>query len=377
MSREAPTLRAPGRREVLQSLAGLAAVVLLIAFGLPHLLDTSWDAIGTQLARLRAGPAVAMGVLLLAGLYCYTFVLTGSLPGLRAGRALRLNAVTATVANLVPLGAAVGVGVAWSMLRTCGFSRRAISSSFLVTGIWNLLARVALPVVGSLVLVAGPLDAPDAVVTGAWVAGAVGTGVVALTTLVLLSDRVSAVVAAGVRVVARPFSRQVRASGSTADRVVVDQRRRILETVGSRWATMTLGMAGQFVLLFGLYWVAARSVGMDLPVAALVCAYTFRQLLTVLAVTPGGLGVTEVGTAGVLVLLGGDAGAASATALLYAVYAHLLVVPFGLAALAHWWSRSGRALVGGQPGPAETVPALPGRRGTQDDSRRSRRDGPG
>ena len=53
-------------------------------------------------------------------------------------------------------------------------------------------------------------------------------------------------------------------------------------------------------------WLAARTVGMALPVAALVCAYTFRQLLTVMAVTPGGLGVTEVGTAGVLVLLFGN-----------------------------------------------------------------------
>lgn len=374
MSPEAPTLRAPGWRDVLQSVAGLAVVALLIAFGLPHLLDTSWAAIGAQLSRLRAGPAVAMGVLLLAGLYCYTFVLTASLPGLRAGRALRLNAVTATIANLVPLGAAVGVAVAWSMLRTWGFSRRAISSSFLVTGIWNLLARVALPVVGCLVLVAGPLDVPAAVVTGAWVAGALGTGVVALTALVLLSDRVSDVVAAGVRVVARPFSRRVRASGSTADSVVLDQRHRIVEVVGTGWATLTLGMVGQFAFLFGLYWLAARSVGMDLPVAALVCAYTFRQLLTVLAVTPGGLGVTEVGTAGVLVLLGGDAGAASATALLYAVYAHLIVVPFGLAALLHWWVGAGRALVGGQPVPAE---ARPGRRGTQESSLRGRRDGPG
>ncbi|HSP61246.1 MAG TPA: lysylphosphatidylglycerol synthase transmembrane domain-containing protein [Ornithinimicrobium sp.] len=368
MSRPVPTLRAPGWRDVLQSVAGLTVVVLLIAYGMPYLLDTSWAAIGTQLSRLRAGPAVAMGVLLLAGLYCYTFVLTGSLPGLRPGKALRLNAVTATIANLVPLGAAVGVAVAWTMLRTWGFSRRAISSSVLVTGVLNLLARVALPVLGCLVLVAGPVDAPAAVVAGAWVAGALGTGVVGVTALVLLSDRVATAVAVVVRVVAAPFSRGVRDARGTADLVVGDQRQRIVEVLGSRWGTMTLGMAGQFLFLFGLYWLAARTVGMDLPVAALVCAYTFRQLLTVMAVTPGGLGVTEVGTAGVLVLLGGDAGAASATALLYAVYAHLLVVPFGLAAIGHWWVVAGRRSVAkGQP-PA--VEVRTDGRGTQEGSRR-------
>lgn len=367
MSPAVPTLRVPGWRDVLQSVLGLVVVALLIAYGLPTLLDTSWDAIGTQLGRLRPGPAVAMGALLLAGLYCYTFVLTGSLPGLGAGRALRLNAVTATIANLVPLGAAVGVAAAWTMLRTWGFPRRAISSSFLVTGVLNLLARVALPVVGCLVLVAGPVEAPPAVVAGAWVAGALGTGVVAVTALVLLSDRVATAVATVVRLVATPFSSRVRASHAVADLVVGDQRRRVREVVGSRWGTMTLGMTGQFVLLFGLYWLVARTVGMDLPVAALVCAYTFRQLLTVMAVTPGGLGVTEVGTAGVLVLLGGDAGAASATALLYAVYAHLLVVPFGLAALLHWWAGPGRAAVARQP---VATGGRPDRPGSQDGSHR-------
>ena len=108
------------------------------------------------------------------------------------------------------------------------------------------------------------------------------------------------------------------------------------------WWRMTLGMVGQFVFLFGLYWLAARVVGLDLPVPELICAYAFRQFLTVMAVTPGGLGVTEVGTAGILVLFGGAPGAASATALLYAIYAHLLVVPFGLTTLAAWWVRTGR-----------------------------------
>ena len=42
--------------------------------------------------------------------------------------------------------------------------------------------------------------------------------------------------------------------------------------------------------------------------------------------------------AGTGALLAGVIGfAASATALLYAIYAHLLVVPFGIAALASWW----------------------------------------
>lgn len=162
-----------------------------------------------------------------------------------------------------------------------------------------------------------------------------------LSAATLFSDRVAAGVSALARTLLSPFSRSARL-GSRIEHLVTEQRLRIQGVVRSGWWRMTLGMTGQFVLLFGLYWVAARVVGMDLPVPELICAYAFRQLLTVLAVTPGGLGVTEVGTAGLLVLFGADGGAASATALLYAIYAHLVVVPFGLAALWAWWAGPGR-----------------------------------
>ncbi len=341
MSDGTPALPQLGPRQVLQSVLGLAAVGALIAFGLPTLLDTSWDAIWAQLSRVRPGTAVAMGLLLLGGLFCYTWVVMGSLPGVGHLQALRINASAATIANLVPLGAALGVAVSWMMLRSWGFSRSAVSSSFLVTAVWNVLARVLLPVVGCLVVVAGPIDAPRVVVSGAYLAGAIGTAVVVVCAVMIFSDRVAGVVSRVLRAVLAPFSRAVR-EGRGIDHLVTDQRARVEAVVRSGWWRMTLGMVGQFVLLFGLYWMAARVVGMDLPVAELICAYTFRQFLTVMAVTPGGLGVTEVGTAGILVLFGADGGAASATALLYAIYAHLVVVPFGLAAIATWWSRTGR-----------------------------------
>jgi putative heme transporter len=341
VSDRAPALPQLGPRQVVQSLLGLAAVGLLIAYGLPYLLDTSWDAIGAQLARVRPGTAVLMGLLLLGGLFCYTWVVIGSLPGVTHLQALKINASAATVANLVPLGAALGVAVSWMMLRSWGFSRSAVSSSFLVTALWNVLARVLLPVVGCLVVVAGPIDAPQIVVTGAALAGAIGTVMVVLCAVMIFSDRVAAVVSRVLRVVLSPFSRAVREDRGL-DSLVTDQRARVEAVVRSGWWRMTLGMTGQFVLLFGLYWVAARTVGLDLPVAELFCAYTFRQFLTVMAVTPGGLGVTEVGTAGLLVLFGADGGAASATALLYAIYAHLMVVPFGLAAMGSWWASTGR-----------------------------------
>lgn len=337
-----PRLRRFGPRDAIVSVLGLGLVVVLIAWGLPTILDTSWSAIWAQLSRVRAGTALAMAALLLAGLLCYTLVLMGALPGLGRFQALRTNAITSMVGSTMPLGAAVSIGLTWMIWRTWGFSKRAISSAILVTSVSNLLARVALPVVGCLVLVVAPIEAPQVVVNGAMIAGALGTALVLVCSLVILSDRVASWVTAVFRTVLSPVSRKIR-EGRGVDRLITDQRSRIADVVGGGWLLITLGMVGQFAFLFGLYWLAARVVGLDLPLAELLCAYSFRQLLTIFAITPGGLGVTEVGTAGLLVLFGGDAGAASATALLYAIYAHALVVPFGVASLGAWWLGPGRA----------------------------------
>ena len=85
---------------------------------------------------------------MLGGLWLYTFTLTGSLPGLSHGRALILNVCGSSVGNLMPAGGAAGVATTYALCRSWGFSRRGISTSVIVSGVWNILARVALPVIG-------------------------------------------------------------------------------------------------------------------------------------------------------------------------------------------------------------------------------------
>ena len=346
MTPRQPQLHRFGWKDVLSSLVGLALVAALITWGLPHFLETSWSAIWAQLSRVRPGTALAMFGFLLAAHLCYSNVLMGALPGLGRLQALKSNAISSTSGSVMPLGAGVAIALMWMIWRTWGFDRRAIAGAIMVSSVWNLLARVTLPVIGCLVLVLAPIEAPSVIITGAVIAGALGTALVLVCAVAISSDRVASWISRLLHAVLSPFSARVR-DGRGIDHLVTDQRRRVTEVVGRRWLPMTLGMAGQFVMLFGLYWLAARVVGLELPLAELVCAFTFRTMLTVLAVTPGGLGITEVGTAGLLVLFGGDPGAASAAALLYAIYAHLLVVPFGVASLAGLWAGPGRLAAAG------------------------------
>lgn len=354
-----PTLRRIGWREIVQSLLGFAVAAALLIFGLPMIADTTWPQIGQQLTLVGPLVAVLMTGLMLLGLYCYTFTLIGSLPGLSHLRALMVNAAGSMISNVLPAGGAVGVALSYVMFRSWGFTKRNISTSLVVTGVWNLMARLTLPVLGILMVLFGPVDAPTAVVIGSAIGAAVGIGALGLFVSLIYSDTVSHRVGRGLGRLARPFSKRLRA-GADLDGLIQDQRSRMSSVVRHHGVSMSLGLIGMFGFFFVLYVVAARTVGVDLPLAQLFAAYAFRQFLTVVAITPGGLGVTEAGTAGVLVAFGSDPGAAAAAALLYAVFTHLLEIPLGLAAWLTWWfgpkSRTRRQAVRAG-GPA--IPAAP------------------
>jgi len=346
-----------GWREVVQSVAGITLAAALVVFALPRVADTTWPQIAAQLALVGPGSAVLMAALLVMGLYCYTYTMTASLPGLTHLRGLTVNAAGSMVSNVLPGGGAVGVALTYVMFRSWGHARMAISTSIVVLTVWNLLARLALPVLGALAVLLGPVDAPRPVLLAAALATGVGLLLLSFFTAVLFSDRAAREVSGVVSAATAPLARRFPAV-SRLDHLLEDHRTRVQAIVHSSSAQLSLGLAGMFGFLFVLYVVSARAVGLELGVIALFAAYAFRQLLTVVAITPGGLGVTEVGTVGILVAFGGDPSAASAAAVLYAVFTHVLEVPLGALACVAWWSgRARRARAGAAPGPDDVPEA--------------------
>lgn len=325
-----------GWREALQSILGLSLAGALLAFGLPRVADTTWQQIGQQLSQVGWQVACLMLLLKVVGLYSYTFTLTASLPGLSHLRAMMVNAAGSMVSNIMPMGGAVAVAITYVMCRSWGFLRRNISTSLVVTGVWNVMARLALPLLAILAVIIGPVDTPAPVILGSSVAVIALLVVLGLFLAVIFTESASQVVGRTLGGVARPFSKRLRA-GASLDGLIRDQRSRWGTVASSGGWRMTLGLAGMLGIFFLLYWLACHTVGVDLPLAHIFAAYAIRQLLTVVAITPGGLGITEAGTAAVLIAFGADTTSAAAAALLYAIVTHLLDVPLGAVALLAWW----------------------------------------
>jgi uncharacterized protein (TIRG00374 family) len=92
--------------------------------------------------------------------------------------------------------------------------------------------------------------------------------------------------------------------------------------------------------LFLVLLLALRHVGVSQRQVGWIEAlagFAFVRLLSAFPITPGGLGVVELGLAAVLVVAGGDKAQVVAAVLVFRALTFLLPLPLG--ALTYWWWR--------------------------------------
>lgn len=317
----------------LQICLGLGLAIGMLWWGLPHFAKTSWSEVFHVLGTVPPWKAALFIGLVVAGLYCYTFVMTGAMPGLSHTRALILNVCGSSVSNLLPGGGAVGLAATYSIAQSWGFSAASVTTMAVVTGVWNVLTRVALPIIAVLGLAWGATDLPTAMREAAWAAVLSGTAIVVIFAVAIGTD-------AGARAMGRAVDRLVRlvrhGHGDTVERALTGMRERTADTVRTGWLQMTLGMVGFFGLYYVLFLLCTETTGIELPFGQLFAAYAIGRLLTAVGVTPGGLGVTETGTAAALVAWGADPAASMAGVVLFSIFTHLMEIPLGAIGWLAW-----------------------------------------
>lgn len=325
-------------KQIVQMVIGLALAAALLIWGLPYFAQTTWADMWQIIRTIPLGPGAALFLLVLLGLYFYTFTFTGALPGLTHGKALIVNLCGSSVANLLPGGGAAGLAATVTILRSWGFTRRDVSTMAIVTGVWNLLARLVLPVFAIGLLIRGSDDVPT-VLKDAALAGLVGGGaIIVIFIAILASERAAQVVGAAVdRFLTFILRRRRKRWSVSVEALVSDIRARTSDVVRGGWLPMTLGMVGFFGVYFVLFVLCLWLVGVtNLFYGQMFAAYAIGRLLTAVGVTPSGLGVTETATAAALVAWGANPAAAAAGVVIFALYTHLSEVPLGALGWVLW-----------------------------------------
>lgn len=326
-------------RKVLRGAVSAALIIAAFGFALPRF--ASYHSVWASLQAMTWPYALLIGVAAAASLASYWFGICAVLPSLRLREAAVVNLSSNAVANSLPAGGALGMGVSWAMLSSWGVSTEEYVLYTLLSGIWNVFAKLGLPVLALVALLT--VSKPDAVLISS---AAVGLGllVVASAGLGLLLRSQSFALRADLvlqRVATMACRLARRPAPSRIAGSLTGFRSRAAGLLAARGWRITVTTAAANIILWLVLLACLRGLGLSqaqVPWQTSLAAYAFVRLVTVLPLTPGGLGITELGLVGVLAAEAGPRASAQVTAavLLYRAVTYLPPIPLGAAAFLVW-----------------------------------------
>ncbi len=316
-----------------------AAAISLVAL-VPAAAGTTWTSVLDSLQAVSWLSLTLLTALWFVGLACYSTSLAASLPGLSNRRALVLSLTGSAAANVLPVGGAAGIGLNYAMIRRWGFSRAGFAAYTTTTNVLAVLTKLTAVAVAAVALaVFGDTRLLSPQMVGLGLAALVVTPVL---TAAVLSPQLGARLGRGVDRLAAGVGRLLRRTRRTRLGVRLPELSRTTGALlRAEWPTMTLSSAAYVGGQAALLWCCLHVVGLDLPAEAIVVGYAADRLLTLLPITPGGVGVVEAGMTAALAALGGPAEGIAAGVLLYRGFTYLLEIPVGGALTAAWLLQNG------------------------------------
>jgi putative heme transporter len=343
---------------------GLAVVVVgAIFFGvLPQIADFSrvWAEI-SEMTWLEITTLLAFTAW---NIVTYWLVMVAALPGLTYSQAMVVNQSSTAISNSMPGGGALGIGVTYAMYTSYGFTPSEITRSILVTGVWNNFVKLGMPVV-ALALLAIWGDVNAALVTAAIIGLAALAASIAIFGATLHSERLARRVGVRLGKAITPVLRLIRRS---TDRdwgeSLVQFRSETIGLVKKRWLWLTATTVVSHLSLYLVLLVTLRHIGAsqdEVGWIQVLATFSFIRLVSALPITPGGLGVVELGLTAGLIAAGGDRAEVVAAVLVYRVLTYAIPIPFGAITYVFWQRGAARRRRARIDHPASSPAAVKGK----------------
>jgi uncharacterized protein (TIRG00374 family) len=268
-----------------------------------------------------------------------------------------LTQTTTSVANTLPGGGAIAVGLTYTILRSWGFTGTDVALYVGVTGIWNIFVKLALPVLSIVFLVIGGYSG-SAYVVAAVVGVIVLVVAVGLLSALFASERFARRIGDGVGTVLSFFLRLFRKPPRTdTGERAVKFRSDTIGLVGRRWLRLTWTTILSQLALFFVLLLSLRHMGVseqDVSTAQVFAVFAFGRLLTAVPITPGGVGVIDLGYIGGLAAVAPkpEAAAVVGAVLMFRVLTYGIQIPLGAFTYLIWkakkdWRTDAAGEVGG------------------------------
>jgi uncharacterized protein (TIRG00374 family) len=304
------------------------AVVTLYALA-PRLLDV-WS----ELPRLREVHwwwFLVMFVLEAGSLVCLWWLIRIALPNVSWFVAGTAQLAGNAISKIVPGGQPVGAAIQFRMLSVSGVDTIAAVSALGATGLMVTWVIFALP---ALTLVVGFLGSPvpQGMVHVAWGGAIVFVLMFVAGVGITRSDRLLTTLGPWIERANHWVMGRLGRQGGITTAGLQAQRAEMVQTLGGRFRYALLAAVGNRLLDYGVLVAALLAIGGEPRLSLVLLAYAVSAILTMIPITPGGLGFTEAGLTAMLTLAGVPSQQALLATLAYRLYSYWLPLPAGLVA---------------------------------------------
>ena len=314
----------------------IAVVGLTFFVILPRVVD--FDEVWSVLADLTWLEAVTLGIAAAWNLVTYWLLMMATLPGLSFGQAIVVTETSTAISNVLPGGPAFGMGLTYSMYSSWGFDRNSVAIAIGVSGIADLFAKLAMPAI-ALIFIVLYEDSSTGLITAALAGTLVLVGFIAVLWMTLSSDRSAHRVGERLARIASPLLKLLDRSAMNWGATFSGFRKQTITLLRERGWRMFGASMMSHISLFIVLLLALRHVGVSgqqVGWAEALGAFAFVRFLTALPLTPGGLGVIELGLSAALVYAGGPRAEVVAAVLVFRALTYLVQIPFGAITYLYW-----------------------------------------
>ncbi|HEX6262155.1 MAG TPA: YbhN family protein [Actinomycetota bacterium] len=355
---------------IAEIVVSIAIVVGIFAFASPKFASYGdvWAAV-QKMTWLEIATLVGISVFNIA---TYWPLMVASMPGLTFGQAAVNNQSSSSIANTLPGGGLIATGITYTMYRSWGFTNTQIGLTALITGIWNAFVKLAMPVM-ALAALAITGQGSTTLVIPALIGLAILLAAVALFAGVLWKKSLARAIGGGLGKVASLARRVVRKPSVHWGEAAVRFRKQTLGLLSRRWPALTISALVSHFSLYLVLLLALRHVGVsdqEVGWAQVLGVFAFVRLITLVPLTPGGVGLVELGYIGGLYVAGRDAADVpielfraqiTAAVLVFRTLTYALQIPMGALTYVIWQrKRSWRKPVPTEESPETAVAATQG-----------------
>ena len=314
----------PRWRRLLGPAVGLAVVIGTFFFVLPEVADYAsvWATIETL-----SWAGVALLVVVSAwNLASVGPVLMTAFPGLRFWEAMTVAQAGTSVSSALPGGEVVAYSLVYRMYRSFRLSTGEVATGMVVSGMFDNIAKFSMPVIAFVcVRITGDR------LRGLGPVAAIGFGLLIASIVVGIGSLRSEAFARRVgdwvgRVTARPLRWIRRPPLEHFGARVEEFRRGSIGLLRSRWGLLVFGAYLSELSVYLVLLVSLRLVGVDshqVSWSVVLASFALVRILQSVPITPGGVGVVELGLTAALVAAGGDHAGVVAGVLIFRAFTWL------------------------------------------------------